>query len=138
MSENLIGQEIEAYCGKCKDDTLHSITTLSGDKIEKVMCNVCMSYHKYKEPAKLLDKKIETKPVKEKTTRPRRSKWTRLLNDTDSDSAIEYEMEKSYEVATAIQHKTFGLGVIKNVIDDQKIEVLFHDGEKILVQNFHC
>ena len=113
MSENLIGQEIEAYCGKCKTDTLHVITALEDDKIGKVMCKICMSYHKFRKPADGITsktaaktKKSETKTTKKATRRPRRNKWTRMLEDSQSEEAIEYNMTKSYEVATTIHHKT--------------------------------
>jgi len=139
MSKLTIGHEVEGYCGKCKTDTLHIITAIDDDKIEKVMCKVCMSYHKYKKPvessSKLLIKKIQKKSTKKIKKRTRRDKWTRLLDNIESDNAIEYKMDKDYEPETAIHHKIFGLGVVKNIIDSRKIEVLFHDGEKILVQN---
>lgn len=140
MSENLIGKEVEAYCGKCKTDTLHVITSLLEDKVDKAMCKVCESYHKFRKPKGTTEKSAKTS-TKTKTTKkvvkrkPRRDKWTRLLDQTESDAAIEYKMDIDYEIATAIHHKTFGLGVVKNIIDSRKIEVLFHDGGKILVQN---
>lgn len=139
MSKISIGQEIEGYCRKCKTVTLHVITAMNEDKIEKVMCKMCMSYHKHKQPAESSSavnvQKITEKPEKKVKKRTRRNKWTRLLDDIDSKIAIEYKMDKEYELETAIHHKNFGLGVVKNIIDSRKIEVLFHDGEKILVQN---
>lgn len=141
MGKISISQEIEAYCGKCKTDTLHVITAIDDEKIEKVMCKICMSYHKYRKPAEgsakpVAKKTEETKTTKRKVTkRTRRDKWTRLLDSTDSDAAIQYQMDKDYETETPIHHTTFGLGIVKNIIDSRKIEVLFHDGAKILVQN---
>jgi hypothetical protein len=140
MNEIKIGQEIESYCGKCKSDRLHVITSIEEEKMDKLMCNTCNAYHRYRKPKGEIaetvgakaTKKTEEKPVKRRT---RRDKWTRLLDDTQSESAIDYVMETNYEVATAINHSTFGLGVVKNIIDSRKIEVLFHDGAKILVQN---
>jgi len=140
MSENLIGQEVEAFCRKCKSDTIHVITSVSGVKIDKAMCKTCMSYHKIKLPDESAENSVSrtAKKTEEAKTvkRPRRDKWTRMLDSTASDQAISYSMDKVYEVATTIHHKTFGLGVVKNIIDVQKIEVLFHDGSKILVQNY--
>lgn len=142
MKNSKVGLEVEAYCGKCKIDTLHVITAVDDDKIGKVMCKICMSYHKYRKPADFTAASVITQKTKEKpkrkVTKPRirRDKWTRMLDDAKSDSAIEYEMGKVYQLETAIHHKTFGLGVVKNIIDEQKIEVLFHDGHKILVQNY--
>ncbi len=139
MSKISVGQEIEGYCRKCKTDTLHVITAMNDDKIEKVMCKMCMSYHKYKQPAESSPvvnvQKTDKKPEQKVKKRMRRNKWTRLLDGVDSDAAIEYKMDKEYELETAIHHKIFGLGVVKSIIDSRKIEVLFHDGEKILVQN---
>ncbi|UCE07079.1 MAG: hypothetical protein JSW07_03305 [bacterium] len=139
MSKISISQEVEGYCGKCKTDTLHIITAIDDDKIEKVMCKVCMSYHKYKKPidssVETLTKKTQKKPVKKVKKRTRRDKWTRLLEGLNSNDTIEYKMDKEYELETAIHHEIFGIGVVKNIIDSRKIGVLFHDGEKILVQN---
>jgi hypothetical protein len=140
MSKISIGQEVEGYCGKCKKDTLHIITALDDDKIEKVMCKVCMSYHKHKKSADSLEPLVKKTKAQKKTTkkvikRTRRDKWTRLLEGLNSNDTIEYKMDKEYELETAIHHETFGIGVVKNIIDSRKIGVLFHDGEKILVQN---
>jgi len=140
MNENIIGQEIEAFCGKCKTDTIHLITSVEGGKISKLMCKTCMSYHRYRKPTGK-DKILETvaaaaKPAtKAPTRRARRDKWTRLLDTVEAEKAIEYKMDESYDVETAIHHKTFGLGIVKNVINSRKMAVLFHDGEKILIQN---
>lgn len=141
MSKFEIGNEIEGYCGKCKTDTFHIITAVADDQIEKVMCKVCMSYHKFKKPMNASEEpqvkkaKAPAKPATPAKPRARRDKWTRILEDIDSAAAIEYKMEKEYELATAIHHQIFGLGVVKNIIDSRKIGVLFHGGEKILVQN---
>ncbi len=142
MSEKTIGQEIEAFCGKCKNDTLHVITSIEENKIIKLMCKNCQSYHQYRKPKAAVEgssKKATTllEPVVKTTQRRmRRDKWSRLLDSTEIEAAVEYKMQDSYEIETAINHKTFGLGVVKNIIDSRKIEVLFHDGQKILVQNF--
>ncbi len=140
MSEHTIGQEVEAFCKKCKSDTIHVITAMTESKIDKAMCKTCMSYHKIKLAEESTEKPLKKTAKKASTTktkkRPRRDKWTRLLDNADSEEAISYTMDKIYELATPINHKTFGLGVVKNIIDVQKIEVLFQDGAKILVQNY--
>ncbi|MDZ7319714.1 MAG: hypothetical protein ONB11_11190 [candidate division KSB1 bacterium] len=149
METKMIGQEIEAFCRKCKTDTFHVITALNQDKIDKVMCKQCMSYHKYrpsataselaapkkakKTPTPIVQRESEEKPAR----RARRDKWSRLLDGMDFGMAIEYDMNRVYALEMPIHHKIFGFGVVKNVISDQKIEVLFQDGEKILVQNLH-
>jgi len=141
MSEIKIGQEIESFCGKCKSNTIHVITSIDHEKMDKLMCKICNAYHKYRKPkeaaqgiAESLSTKKE-KEVKPKKRRTRRDKWSRLLDTTNSESAVDYKMDINYELATAINHKSFGIGVVKSIIDTRKIEVLFHDGERLLVQN---
>ena len=102
MNENLIGQELEAYCSKCKDDTLHSITAATGDKIDKVLCKICMSYHKYKAPASAAKepapKKKKAATTKTKTVRTRRSKAKLILDEAVIGDATEYKITKNYEM----------------------------------------
>ena len=139
-----IGLEVEAYCTKCKLDTIHVITAMDGDNITKVMCQICQGYHKYRSansstetPVKVVTTtKRKTKEKKTKVTRVRSNKWTRLLSTVDENEAIEYRMTDNYEVTEAIKHKTFGLGIVKNIISNNKIEVVFHDRVRILGQNW--
>ncbi|MBN2010634.1 hypothetical protein JW960_14910 [candidate division KSB1 bacterium] len=139
MVTKAIGQEIEAYCGKCKNETIHLITAMQGAQIDKVMCKICMSYHKFRAGTSAVPvirkQKTVSKPTKGSSMKTRRTKTAKLLEAADIDSAINYKMSSTYEVDEAINHKTFGLGIVKDVVDDQKINVLFEDGERLLVQN---
>lgn len=137
MSKIKIGQEIESFCGKCKSNTIHVITSIDQEKMDKLMCKTCNAYHKYRKPKGVAESSSTKKEKEIKTTkrRTRRDKWTRLLETTNSESAVDYKMDINYELATAINHKSFGIGVVKSIIDTRKIEVLFHDGERLLVQN---
>ena len=142
MDKIKVGSEIEAYCGKCKSDTVHVISSITKEKIEKLMCKTCNAHHKYRKPkgsikkVVLADKKAtEQKEQLIKKRSTRRNKWTRMLDKTEVDTAVKYKMDENYELAMAINHETFGLGIVKEIINSRKIEVLFHDGEKVLVQN---
>jgi ribosomal protein L44E len=142
MATQQIGQDIEAYCGKCKDDTIHTITAMKDTDVDKAMCKVCMSYHKYKaagtaSSAPKAKPKTTRKPAKGRPMKTRRTKTAKLLEKASIDSAIAYKISSTYEAEEAINHKKFGLGIVKDVIDNQKITVLFEDGEKILVQNIN-
>jgi len=140
MSENLIGQEIETYCGKCKIDTLHLITAVGDDKIEKVMCKICMSYHKYKATVEAVPKPVKqkkaTKSIKTKPIRLTDSQTAQLFDNVDLKTLTEYNMNNNYEVESKINHKIFGVGIVKNVVDNQKIQVIFRDKQRLLVQNY--
>ncbi|MBD3290822.1 hypothetical protein GF337_18590 [candidate division KSB1 bacterium] len=136
MSENLIGNEIEAYCGKCKSDTLHLVTAVDGIRIEKVLCKICLSYHKYRAPG---SGSARAKQKKTSTVRKKRSKSAKKaaeIMNLDPTNAIDYQMSLNYDIDAKINHKIFGLGIVKNIIDSQKIEVIFSDRDRILVQNY--
>jgi hypothetical protein len=144
MVTKAIGQEIETYCGKCKIDTIHLITAMKVSQIDKVMCKTCMSYHKFRagieKPAAVRKPKTESKTtaikqIKGTPMKTRRTKTAKLLETANIESAVLYKMSSTYEVDEAINHNKFGLGIVKDVIDEQKITVLFEDGERILVQN---
>jgi len=137
MEDITIGQEIDAYCGKCKTNTVHLITSIDNDSIKRVMCKMCTAYHQYKAPLEtIMEPKTKKVVATKKITRRRRTKAARLLETEDFDKAIEYKMDKNYETNTPIVHKIFGNGIVQTVIDRQKIEVLFQDGPRIMVQNY--
>jgi hypothetical protein len=64
-------------------------------------------------------------------------KWTSLQKKSDSKGlkAQVYNMTKSYEAQTPIEHKVLGWGYILNNINN-RLEVLFKDGVKYLISNY--
>lgn len=154
MKQGEVGREVQAYCNKCKVDTIHIITSVEAGKISRVMCQLCMSYHKYKAPQSQ-DQKKETK-VKRTTTktkkaassatkktatkRRRRTKrkvsWEDLIQTVDEKDAVNYTIDGAYNDGMLLNHKAFGLGVIRTILSETKMEVVFEEGTKILVQNY--
>lgn len=145
-TESKIGAQIEAYCSKCKLDTIHFITAIEGTLVSKVMCDVCSSYHKYRSPksgdvAKSSKSKVKSASTEKKAPKTRRTRstkidWPASIDKMDTDTAVAYNLTDTYEDVDLIDHKTFGLGIIRKVHSDTKIEVLFEEGLKMLVQNW--
>lgn len=127
-----VGAELEAHCRKCKLDTVHVITAVEGDKIKKVMCKTCMSYHAYKAPAKSTSPKTAATPRKR---RRGRKDWTTLMAEIDDNGLPEYRISEDYTTSPGIRHPKFGVGVITNVTDN-KLEVVFQDGTRQLVHKW--
>ncbi len=154
MNRHEIGNEVEAYCTKCKIDTIHIITAADEGVISRVMCQTCKGYHKYKpaaaapiEPTIKIKKTRapkEKKPVEIKEKKPKTAKTTSrkmktfelILEDSLKSDRITYELAGSYSKGTVLEHRVFGTGVVKSVISDNKIQVQFREGTKILVQNY--
>ena len=146
-----IGAEIESICTKCKIPTVHVITKLEGDKVTKVMCKICNSYHKPRFEEKPVKSRKAAKATKStaaaKKESPKKSspkptktseerKWNRLLKKVDEEEPVEYQMSESYSSDSVISHPAFGLGVVIDVPSQKKIQVFFQDGAKTLVHNW--
>ncbi len=80
-----------------------------------------------------------------KTTKKKRKKkkssaevakdlWIKGIANSDTDSKT-YSIKNNYVVGEIIDHKVFGRGVVKCLIGNEKIEVVFEDQVKTLVQN---
>ncbi len=137
-----VGAEVEAYCTKCKALTVHIIEGIKGEKITKVMCKSCLSTHKYKSAADMAEKEAKKSTTRKKAAPKEKvkvskesRKWSRVLAKLDSDNPIEYSMAASYSEQDVIHHSTFGVGVVVKVIDPERMDVIFQDGLKKLVQN---
>lgn len=138
--DTLIGKDLEAYCGKCKNDTWHTVTAIKNAKIAKVMCKICNSYHAYKAPAAEAEKAKAAKATTRRrttTTRTSRGKkdWGTLVGQIEDRQVVDYAISGEFSSSPAIRHKNFGVGVITKVHNKNKIEVVFQEGTKILAQN---
>ena len=163
MKKGEVGREIQAYCSKCKVDTIHMITSIEAGVISRVMCRLCLSYHKYKaaqsqdnekevnvkRSAATKTKKAASSTVKTTKTaskaapkQPRKTRakktesWDDLILTVNEKDAVTYTIDGAYDDGMVLNHKAFGLGVIKNILSEKKMEVVFQDGTKILVQNY--
>ncbi len=134
-ADRLVGQEIETKCGKCKAETLHTITSVKEGKIAKVMCNICNSYHIYRAKK---EKVVKVKAVGAKTprtTRRGRMSWDNLMLEVQEKEVADYSTMGDFREIRAIRHKNFGIGIITKVHNAYKIEVVFKEGTKLLGQN---
>lgn len=133
------GDYIEARCTKCRCVTNHTIIAMTADVPAKVECNTCQGQHKYR-PA------VAAKPAARKASAARKSaarttadpkaaernEWTARQAEIEAARATDYSMEETFPVGAVIRHPTFGLGLVERNAGEQKIEVLFADGRKIL------
>jgi len=135
------GENIDSWCGKCKRMLAHTIEALVGDKPARVHCNTCNAQHGYKanEPgagsrkprpaATAADGSVSPKPV-----RARANRYQQLLKGKDRAAARSYSPKDRYSLGDVMEHPNFGFGVATAIKDGTKIEVLFENGPKVLVQ----
>ncbi|MBN2357039.1 hypothetical protein JXO59_13060 [candidate division KSB1 bacterium] len=134
-----VGVEVEALCTKCKNATMHVITTVKEGEISRVKCKKCLDSHRYRPIDEKIKKKLAKLKKMKKAKKPSQSretrKWNKLLEQADPENAISYRMGATYTEHDVIQHDKFGLGVVVKILEPGKISVVFSDGVKNMVQN---
>jgi hypothetical protein len=127
------GKEVDAYCGKCKLELAHVIIAMKGSKIARVECKTCHAVHAYRGSAPAPRKpRAGGKKTKAALTV---TEYDRLIEGRDLSGAKPYRPATTFAADDIINHATFGLGVVIKVLSDQKIEVGFPVGIKVLVHD---
>jgi hypothetical protein len=116
------------------------------DKVVRVECNTCGGVHNYYPPPTAKEAraaKTAKEPSAVRASSPlggskkdpgetERAEWASLRPTMQIDKAQDYAMTGSYRVNSLILHTAFGLGVVKQLIAPNKMQVLFQDGIKLL------
>lgn len=134
-----VAQDIVAYCTSCRMDLTHTVVSVHADKAKRVLCQTCKKEHAFRRPAKLMA--LSAKKRTAKSEAPLKAKWAvdEWLKDMERMrdlSAKVYTLDGLYEAGEKLDHRTFGLGTVKNLIAPNKMEVLFEEGMKLLVREF--
>ncbi len=124
-----VGADIDNQCTKC-GITTHVVVAVMEGKLAKVECKQCGSVHRFRDPAK----KKKTAVKKKASTRKSAVPPGPLVEPNMNLPIKPYEVSDTYEPGERIAHKTFGAGVIEQVIGPLKVRVFFEDGQKILIQ----
>ncbi|MBI5606633.1 MAG: hypothetical protein HY879_25155 [Deltaproteobacteria bacterium] len=132
---SLIGNDIEAYCTKCRLLLYHIILVDRDNVVSRVKCKTCGSEHNYRSavpsphPAK-------EKKVKSGLSNTTPAQWERMKNDLKPNIPIKiYRTHDTFRLKDVIQHHVFGLGFVGQIISDTRMEVLFSDSIKRMVMN---
>jgi hypothetical protein len=141
------GDIIEARCTRCRDILNHRIVAMVGEKVVRVECNTCGGVHNYYPPPAAKPAVGRTVTRSGGTARPaataarsarkdpaeaEREEWSALRPSMQIDQAAGYDLNGSYRADTLLNHPVFGLGIVKQVIPPNKMQVLFQDGIKLL------
>jgi hypothetical protein len=119
------GDNISAYCTKCKLTLDHAIIALVGETIAKVKCKTCGSQHKFKAaPA-------APKPRKPRTATAKATAWQSALAEAKGNEK-EYAMTAKFRVGDVVNHPNFGKGIVRKV-STCRCDILFQDRERLMV-----
>ncbi|NLC69833.1 MAG: hypothetical protein GX751_00575 [Desulfuromonadaceae bacterium] len=134
-----VGDRIEARCTKCRKILNHTLVAMVEERPARVKCNTCGGEHNYKDPATAAQaktsapaKKRVSKTKKDSSNKAERQHWESIQSDMDQSTAINYAMDRHFNVGALISHPVFGLGLVEEAPGTDKIRVLFQDGKKLL------
>ncbi len=131
-----VGGEVVSWCTKCKLELGHTITAIVDNKPKKVKCNTCNGLHNYRskppEPGKTTIKRAGRK---RKTPEEIYNEHITRLSGGEPAPARKYKTDDSFTVDELIDHPKFGVGVVTAIVKINKVETLFKDGTRLLIQN---
>ncbi len=143
MSKSMTaGGEVDAYCTKCRMDLNHRIVAMEGDKIARVECLTCRTQHNYYKPKSAERAKTPraARAAKDSApgSRPRpggfKKQWEQAIAGRAAGDFTPYNIATTFSMGQLVKHKKFGDGVVAEVIDAGKVQVIFEEGPKVLAQ----
>lgn len=134
------GHDIDTYCSRCKLDLAHVIIAVSAGQPVRVVCKTCQSEHAFRKPKRTTGgTKRATSTRKATTSAPQgplsTEAYHQLLSGRDLSRSRRYTIKETFSVDDVVDHKKFGIGLVTKMLGDQKIEVTFREGTKILIHD---
>lgn len=159
-----VGRDIDSHCSRCRLDLAHTIIAMVGVKVVQARCNTCGAVHRFKAPksepkaatpvvrkrssdgtavtAAAPKPKPRTAAAKRAApavaAKERFEEWQQLVgsaDDADARHARAYSMRDSFEDGELVRHDKFGLGRVMRMEAEDRVVILFREGEKRLVSN---
>jgi hypothetical protein len=129
MQESLsAGDNIAAYCTKCRLVLDHTVVAMDGVLVVKVKCRTCGSSHKFRDPAD--EPKVRKPRVKTGENAGSEGQWQAALAEARGKSRP-YRMDTKYRIGDVVEHDRFGKGVVRKLYMN-KCDVLFEDRERLM------
>lgn len=137
-----VGKDVLSFCSKCNLTLSHMIMCMLDQQcIAKVKCNTCGSEHKYKDPSlstlkvKVGVKKVGAKRAPSKTSlQNAENLWEKSVKESNGRGKA-YSIKMNFNIGDLIDHSKFGLGVVENKLEGDKINVVFRVETKTLIHN---
>lgn len=145
------GSEVEAYCTRCRMDLNHRVVALVQEVIKRVECLTCGGQHNFR-AAKGATSAPRIRVASEGRSggraaqgarvtaaamaeAERRRLWEKAIAGRNPSEFRAYRMGEGFAEGELVHHTKFGDGVVTEVRDQLKVEILFESGAKLLGQN---
>jgi hypothetical protein len=148
MIVNSVGENIGAYCLKCKLVLSHLILFKVDDVVNRVKCKTCGAEHKYRGTMPAVKKSAAIrapgafrakKTVSAKATvNDAPLQWgLKISNMAPATPLKSYSIKETYKVNDVINHPLFGVGFVEKTASDKSIFMLFNDSVKLMAMNIN-
>lgn len=131
------GDEIDAWCTRCRIDLGHRIVAMVGSAPKRVKCMTCNSEHNFRAPkSDAPEKKTPRAPAQKKVSTSKAVSSSRQSWQAKVESGapfVHYTISGTFREGQLIRHKKFGDGYVVSTLGS-RVTVAFIDGEKTLVQ----
>lgn len=139
------GSEIDAWCTKCKMDLGHRIIAMVGTVPKRVECQTCFSHHNYrppktttktssrKRPAPAASPPAERTTARAKAEVERTKEWEKRVLGQAATAFSRFSVSKTYALEQLVVHKKFGEGYVVELLEGDKLSIMFRDGPRMLV-----
>jgi hypothetical protein len=130
------GEDIESWCTKCRLELGHTIVAMVGNLPKRVKCNTCNSLHNYRaKPAEKRSARTGASGQKRKSRGKTYKDYLALLTEADRSNSRAYSIKSTFRENDVIEHPKFGTGLVLSTVKDNKIDVIFENGPKLLIHN---
>lgn len=139
-----VGDNIDAYCLKCKLALAHVIMFKVDGAVSRVKCKTCGAEHKYRGAATGEKKKVVKSAsgvVQAKKSAPAQPneaarQWDLKSRNMPQDTKLlDYSIKEKYKANDVIAHPVFGVGFVEKVLSDKSMSVLFSESVKLMGMN---
>ncbi len=145
-----VGGDVDSWCTKCRMMLTHRIVAMVGPKPARVECETCHSQHNWREfppgetPTRASSSsssgsaprapRVSHVTKLEQERRDREQSWERAVTGKMVTDFIKYNVKTQFKVGDLVKHPKFGDGVVTQIIDAHKVEILFRDEPRTLAQ----
>jgi hypothetical protein len=131
-----VGEDVDAWCTKCKLELDHTIVAIVDNLPKRVECNTCKGKHNFRaKPARASRTKTKSPGRKVRSLEAKYNEHLSRLTDDDLSNAKKYSINGTFKKDEIIDHSRFGIGIVLSIVKTNKVETLFKDGPKLLIQN---
>jgi len=136
MPKNKTATDVDAYCSHCRLDLAHVVVAMEGSRVARVQCKTCRTVHAFRDKSAAARRGASGAP---RTTRASAkasamiADYDELMRGHDIARARRYKPSVTFGAGDVVDHPTFGLGLVVRVLSDDKLEVTFRDGSRVLV-----